>query len=155
VLSGVALWQYPSAQFLINVNSTTACKSRWGFFSSNADPAASGAWVEFDPTLSGGQYRLVCANGGPQTVVVNPSGLTGPANPLLRWRIDFSDGATNFYVSGVNTPNPQLATLVASITTNRPTADQFACGGYIKTTAAAVKLLDMIDLKLAHRLDYR
>jgi hypothetical protein len=153
--SGVALWQYPSAQFLLNLPDNTAMKARWGFLSSNADPASDGMWIEFDPTLSGGQYRCICAKGGNQTVVVNSAGLTGAGNPFLRWRIDVSSGAVNFYVSGIGTPNPQLTTLVASITTNRPDTATMTCGVYVKTTAAAIKRLDLVDFKLAHDLDRR
>ena len=153
--NGTGTGLYPSMQFGIKIESTTAVKTRWGLFDSNADPAGDGLWVEFDPTLSSGQYRLVASRGGTQTVIVNPLGLTGTGNSPARWRIDVQPGRVTFHFASSGAPNPQLWTYLGTITTNVPiTTTAMACGVYIKTTAAVAKSMVVGDIKLAQRTDY-
>jgi hypothetical protein len=153
--NGVGTAQWPSLQLSVNVVQTTLIRDRWGLFNSNADPAGDGIWVEFDPTLSSGQYRLVCSRGSVQTVIVNPLGLTGAGNSLLRWKIDVQPGRANFYLAAAGAPNPQLWAFLGTITTNVPiTTTAMAAGVFVATAAAATASVVVADVKLAQRINY-
>ncbi len=151
--SGLDTAQIPSAQFTIVAPSVAAVRARWGFMSNNADPPTDGAWVEFDSAVGGGLYYLCCSKGGAVTRVANTFGFTAATNQG-RWRIDLLPGCANFYFSAAQTPQPQLQTLMASLRTNVPLGGLF-CGASLKTLDAVQKSLDLVDIRLAHRIDMR
>lgn len=153
--NGVGTGQWPTFQAGIELLTLTNVKTRWGLFDSNADPAGDGIWIEFDPTLSSGQYRLICSRGGVQTVVVNSLGFTGAGISSLRWRIDVQPGRATFYVASSGAPNPQLWVYLATITTNVPiTTTAMGAGVFLKTTAAAIASVRIGDMKLVQRVNY-
>ena len=152
---GTTTARWPSLQAGLSLDQTTNLKVRLGFFDSNADPAGDGIWVEYDPTLSSGAYRLVCSRGLSQTVVVNSSGLTGTGNPILRWRIDVQPGRASFYLASPGAPNPQLWSFVGTITTNVPiTSTRLGAGALVVTTAAAIATTIVSDIKLAQKVNF-
>lgn len=149
---GVGTGQWPTFQVGISVVDTTSVWQAWGFFSNNADPPTDGVWVEYDPTLSAGEYRCVCSRGGTQTVVENAYGLTGSGNPDMRWRIDVQPGRALFWYAAAASPNPQLWALAAEITTNVPiTTTPLGAGVFVITRAASSAFVDLVDAKLVQR----
>jgi len=151
--NGVSLALRPAAMFGIKITQTSDIKVRWGFFSNNADPPTEGVYVEYDPTVSSGQYRLISKNAAGTTAVVNPAGWGGSTNPIFRWRIHIMPARAVFYAAAPNTANAQIWAYLGTITTNLPN-DLLAVGVQLVTTAAAVANVTVGHIKIAQRVEY-